>query len=323
MRFTPLLLLIPLLAAAQPAADPFARLKCGDLNHAEQRAYEDRLAADPNDPNARSCLLVQAQLQKDWPNVARHTEWAIDNFARLPEAPGLIRSAGSIRTADPALYAGVERKLIEAAKKSDISMPGLLTAAASLIAETDLALAVELLENAYGANKSDPALSARLGQIYARDVLRGGANSMAILRSSRDAFLLRSAVSTLRSGNDAAYRSLAAELLQRAAEIQPLRPFPAEAPRVSAEASLANRVKYVAPVYPAEALEAGLEGLVKFDAVIDREGRIRPINVLAGASVFIAPARNAALQWEYRPFLLNGLTAEVVTTIEVRFTLPQ
>lgn len=314
------LLLVALRVAAQDP-DGLERLKCGDLNRAEQRAYEDRLVSNPNDQNARSCLLVQAQLQKDWPNVARHTEWVIDNFANLPEAPGVIRSARVLRTAEPTLFAGIERKLREAIQQK--SSVGLLIATASLVAEHDPALALTLLEGAYTGDARDAALSSQLGQIYARDFLRGASSSRAILSQSRDPYLLRAAAAIFNAAAALEHRGFASTLLDQADQVQPRRPVPIGPVPIAADALAAQLSKHVPPVYPEAAREAGLVGQVTFEAIVTPQGKVRLLTVVSGASVFVRAAQDAAYRWEYRPTILNGSAVEVSSTIVVKLFPPE
>jgi len=62
---------------------------------------------------------------------------------------------------------------------------------------------------------------------------------------------------------------------------------------------------------------------VRFTAIIDREGRVQNLQLVSGHPLLVEAARAAAMQWEYKPTLLNGLPAEVVTQLDVNFTLNQ
>ena len=57
--------------------------------------------------------------------------------------------------------------------------------------------------------------------------------------------------------------------------------------------------------------------------MIGVDGQIRNLQLQEGHPLLVAEARNAILQWRYRPTLLNGKPVEVVTTITVRFALSQ
>jgi protein TonB len=85
----------------------------------------------------------------------------------------------------------------------------------------------------------------------------------------------------------------------------------------------AKLVKQVAPVYPPLAKTARVQGAVRFQAIIGKDGVIRNLDVIGGAALLQQAAIDAVKQWTYRPTLLNGQAVEVSTTIEVRFSLGQ
>jgi protein TonB len=80
-------------------------------------------------------------------------------------------------------------------------------------------------------------------------------------------------------------------------------------------------VHRVMPSYPPVAIQARLEGTVVFHAIIARDGNIRELEVVSGSPIFAQAARDAVLQWRYRPTLLHGEPVEVETTITVIFQL--
>lgn len=80
-------------------------------------------------------------------------------------------------------------------------------------------------------------------------------------------------------------------------------------------------VQKVAPIYPVEAKQAGISGMVRLHGVIDREGGLKNLRVLSGPPLLQDAALDAARQWRYKPYTLNGNPVEVETTINVNFTL--
>jgi len=92
--------------------------------------------------------------------------------------------------------------------------------------------------------------------------------------------------------------------------------------RVGEKIQDANLIRKVEPVYPPLALQARVQGTVRFTAIIDREGRVQNLQLVSGHPLLVESSRDAASQWEYRPTLLNGSPVEVVTPIDVNFTLP-
>ncbi len=108
-------------------------------------------------------------------------------------------------------------------------------------------------------------------------------------------------------------------------------PRPADPPKTTSEAIphvrvggliQAARLTYqVKPVYPPLARQARVQGTVKLEAMIDREGRIRNLRVLSGPPLLAKAAVDAVLQWRYEPTYLNSVPAEVLTQVDVNFTL--
>jgi periplasmic protein TonB len=85
-----------------------------------------------------------------------------------------------------------------------------------------------------------------------------------------------------------------------------------------AEAKIINRVQ---PVYPPLAKQARVSGTVRLNAVISRDGSIQDLQVVSGHPLLVQAALQAVRQWRYSPTLLNGEPVEVVTVIDVNFTL--
>jgi protein TonB len=77
------------------------------------------------------------------------------------------------------------------------------------------------------------------------------------------------------------------------------------------------------PVYPPLAKQARIQGTVRFTAIIGRDGTIQNLTVVSGHPLLLAAAQSAVVQWKYKPTLLNGEPVEVVTQIDVNFTLNQ
>lgn len=93
--------------------------------------------------------------------------------------------------------------------------------------------------------------------------------------------------------------------------------------RVTGDIQAIRLIKRVEPAYPRLALQAGIQGVVRFTATIGTDGYVRNLRVVSGHPLLIPAAQDAVQQWVYRPTLLNGQPVEVVTEIEVSFTLPE
>jgi TonB family protein len=77
----------------------------------------------------------------------------------------------------------------------------------------------------------------------------------------------------------------------------------------------------VQPVYPPEAKAQGLQGIVKLRATLDKDGNVAKLEVISGDPILAAASLEAVRQWQYETTLLNGEPVEVVTDIDVNFTL--
>lgn len=93
--------------------------------------------------------------------------------------------------------------------------------------------------------------------------------------------------------------------------------------RVGGKVAAANLIRSVQPVYPPLAKSARVQGSVEFTATISKEGTIENLTLVRGHPLLVNAARDAVLQWKYRPTLLNGQPVEVVTGITVNFMLSQ
>jgi protein TonB len=85
----------------------------------------------------------------------------------------------------------------------------------------------------------------------------------------------------------------------------------------------AKLVRQPKPTYPPLARQARISGVVKFNAVIAKDGTIQNLTMISGHPLLVQAATEAVRQWVYQPTLLNGEPVEVITTIDVNFTLSQ
>jgi len=91
--------------------------------------------------------------------------------------------------------------------------------------------------------------------------------------------------------------------------------------RVGGNVQQAKLLVKVQPVYPPEAKPAEIEGMVRLEATIGKDGTIENLVALSGHPMLIPAAMEAVRQWRYQTTLLNGDPVEVVTEIDVNFTL--
>ena len=93
--------------------------------------------------------------------------------------------------------------------------------------------------------------------------------------------------------------------------------------RVGGNVQQANRISWVDPVYPAEAKQNRIQGTVKLEITIDKDGHVASVSVVSGPTELIRSATDAVQQWVYRPTLVNGEPVSVLTTVDVNYTLAQ
>ena len=85
----------------------------------------------------------------------------------------------------------------------------------------------------------------------------------------------------------------------------------------------AKLIHKVLPIYPPLAKLTHVSGTVHLTGIIATDGTIQDLHVEAGPPLLIRAALEAVRQWIYQPTLLNGEPVEVITSINVTFTLTQ
>jgi TonB family protein len=96
--------------------------------------------------------------------------------------------------------------------------------------------------------------------------------------------------------------------------------FP-EAIRVGAGVQEKKLLQKVDPVYPPLAMRARIQGTVRFNVTVGIDGSVRVAQVISGHPLLVPAAREAVMQWKYSPTSLNGRPVEVVTQVDVPFSL--
>jgi protein TonB len=91
--------------------------------------------------------------------------------------------------------------------------------------------------------------------------------------------------------------------------------------RVGGAIKQPKRLVNVAPVYPAIAQSARVQGVVIVEATIGSDGRVQEAKVLRSIPLLDAAALDAVKQWVYEPTLLNGVPVPVIMTVTINFTL--
>jgi len=79
----------------------------------------------------------------------------------------------------------------------------------------------------------------------------------------------------------------------------------------------------VEPVYPKEAIEAGIEGAVVVEATTDIYGRVQDTKILSSVPLLDQAAIDAIRQWVYEPMIIDGKPRGVIFTISCQFRLDE
>src|SRR5437667_9489800 len=93
--------------------------------------------------------------------------------------------------------------------------------------------------------------------------------------------------------------------------------------RVGGNVQAAMAIRAPKPAYPPLAKQARIQGVVRLNALIGKDGTIQDLKAASGHPLLVPAALEAVKQWLYKPTLLNGEPVEVVTVIDVNFTLSQ
>jgi len=94
-------------------------------------------------------------------------------------------------------------------------------------------------------------------------------------------------------------------------------------PRITihADAQAARLIHGVAPEFPSTAWQTGLGGKIYFEVLIGTDGHVQEALPVIKRSEFIPLATKALLQWVYKPVAVNGIPAEVTTTVSIEVPL--
>ena len=79
--------------------------------------------------------------------------------------------------------------------------------------------------------------------------------------------------------------------------------------------------QHKAPIYPPLAKAARVEGVVRLHLLVDSSGAVIKVLDSSGHPLLIRSAIEAAQQYRYRPFEVNGVPSAIVVEAEVSFSL--
>ena len=91
--------------------------------------------------------------------------------------------------------------------------------------------------------------------------------------------------------------------------------------QVLSEIAKGHLIRSVPPVYPPIARSARIQGTVVLEARISSTGDVEELKAISGHPLLVPAAIDAVKQWKYTPYTVNGEPVEVMTTIQVNFSL--
>ena len=89
--------------------------------------------------------------------------------------------------------------------------------------------------------------------------------------------------------------------------------------RLGGTVAAAKLIHKVVPKYPPQARDEGLQGTVRFHAIVAKDGTIRQLRLEKGVCSLAQAGYDAVRRWRYAVTTLNGEPVEVDTTIDVIF----
>ncbi|HWC97078.1 MAG TPA: M56 family metallopeptidase [Candidatus Sulfopaludibacter sp.] len=98
-------------------------------------------------------------------------------------------------------------------------------------------------------------------------------------------------------------------------------PLPPGAIRIGGNVQQTKLTSQPRPVYPPLAKQARISGVVHLSALIGKDGTVKNLAIISGHPLLVQAAMEAVRLWTYEPTLLNGAPVEVLTQIDVNFTL--
>jgi protein TonB len=81
------------------------------------------------------------------------------------------------------------------------------------------------------------------------------------------------------------------------------------------------KIKDVRPLYPEDAQDARIQGVVIVEAIVDAEGRVANARIVRSIPLFNESALDAVSKWQYRPVLVNGDPVPFITTVTVNYAM--
>jgi periplasmic protein TonB len=99
----------------------------------------------------------------------------------------------------------------------------------------------------------------------------------------------------------------------------PAQPVPKAPLRIGGNIKPPRMISSILPVYPSIAQQAGVEGNVVVETVVDKAGHIASMKVVSGPFMLRQAALDSLRQWKYEPSTLNGQPVSVKMIVTIQF----
>ena len=96
---------------------------------------------------------------------------------------------------------------------------------------------------------------------------------------------------------------------------------PGDLVSLSPEAASAYLIHRVEPVYPEQARLRNVEGEVRLEALVGKDGAVQVLKLLSGNPQLAQAAADAVRQWRFRPYQADGVARPFSTRLTVSFRL--
>ena len=87
------------------------------------------------------------------------------------------------------------------------------------------------------------------------------------------------------------------------------------------EVALGEPIEYGRLDYPKQALNNHVQGAVVLKLLVGKNGKVKGVSLVNGDPMLSDAASHAAKKWVYGPYLVNGKTEEVTTTVTINFRI--
>jgi TonB family protein len=91
--------------------------------------------------------------------------------------------------------------------------------------------------------------------------------------------------------------------------------------RVGGQVSPPRKIIDVKPIYPAEAQQKRISGIVILDATLGVDGRVSDVRVVRSVPALDEAAKEAVRGWQFTPTLIDGVPTPIIMSVTVSFTL--